>query len=150
GTTRYRHDANHRILEEKRSDGVMLSFEHDRAGNVLRQPGLSDVVIGTANRLKEANGDVFSYNLRGHLDERRNGFLPTRYMYDDRDMLVQCDLKGESRTASYDGTKRRVQKTWRGETTTYYWDDWRLAAEVRHNGSVRLYVYEDHKALAPF
>ena len=76
--------------------------------------------------------------------------LPTRYTYDDVDMLVRCDLKGEPWTASYDGLNRRVQKTWRGETTTYYWDDWRLAAEVRHNGSVRLYIYADHKALAPF
>jgi RHS repeat-associated protein len=150
GTTRYRHDDVHRILEETGPDGTILRFEHDRAGNVVRQPGLSDVVIGAANRIQEANGDSCTYTLRGHLGERRNGSLPTRYTYDDRDMLIQCDLKGEGWTASYDGTKRRVQKTWRGEATAYYWDDWRLAAEVRHDGSVRLYVYVDHKALAPF
>ena len=150
GTTRYRHDAAHRILEETGPDGTTLHFEHDQAGNVVRQPGLSDVVIGAANRIQEANGGSCTYTIRGHLGERRNGSLPTRYTYDDRDMLVQCDLKGEEWTASYDGSKRRVQKTWRGEATAYYWDDWRLAAEVRRNGSVRLYVYADHKALAPF
>ena len=150
GTTRYRHDAAHRILEEARPDGVTRRFEHDWAGNVLKQPGLNGVVIGQANRLKEANGDLCAYTIRGHLSERRNGSLPTRYTYDDVDMLVRCDLRGEPWTASYDGLNRRVQKTWRAETTTYYWDDWRLAAEVRHNGSVRLYVYADDKALAPF
>jgi RHS repeat-associated protein len=150
GTTKYRHDAAHRVLEETRPNGATLRFEHDRAGNLLRQPGLKDVVIGEANRLKQANGELCSYNVRCHLSERRNGSAPTRYIYDDLDMLVGCDLRGEPWTASYDGLCRRVRRTWRGETTTYYWDDFRLAAEVRHNGSVRLYVYADHKALAPF
>jgi RHS repeat-associated protein len=150
GTTEYRHDAAHRVSEELCSNGKILRFEHDRAGNVLKKPGLADVVIGQANRLKEVNGDLCTYTTRGHLGERRNGSAHTRYTYDDVDMLVRCDLKSEPWTASYDGLNRRVQKTWRGETTTYYWDDWRLAAEVRHNGSVRLYIYADHKALAPF
>jgi RHS repeat-associated protein len=150
GTTIYRHDAAHRILEMASPDGVIHRFEHDRAGNVMKQPGLDKVVIGQANRLKEANGNLFDYTIRGHLSERRNGSLPTRYIYDDVDMLIRCDLGGGPWTASYDGLNRRVQKTWRGETTRYYWDDWRLAAEVRHNGSVRLYVYADNKALAPF
>jgi len=150
GTTKYRHDAAHQVFEELRPNGQVLRFEHDRAGNVLKQPGLEGVVIGQANRLKEANGDLFTYTTRGHLGERRNGSAHTRYTYDDVDMLVRCELEGEAWTASYDGLNRRVQKTWRGETTTYYWDDWRLAAEVRHNGSVRLYIYADHKALAPF
>ena len=150
GMTEYRHDAAHRVFEELRSNGKNEHFEHDRAGNVLRQPGLTKVSIGPANRLKEANGDAFAYTMRGHLSGRRNGTLHTRYFYDDADMLIRCDLKGETWTASYDGLNRRVQKTWRNETTTYYWDDWRLAAEVRHNGSLRLYIYADLKALAPF
>jgi len=150
GTTKYRHDAAHRVLEELRLNGRNARFEHDRAGNVLRQPGLTNVLVGPANRLSGANGDAFTYTMRGHLSERRNGTVHTRYFYDDSDMLIRCDLKGESWTASYDGLNRRVQKTWRGETTTYYWDDWRLAAEVRHDGSVRLYIYADHKALSPF
>ena len=145
GTTRYRHDAAHRI-PRRDPDGVTRRFEHDWAGNVLKQPGLNGVVIGQANRLKEANGDLCAYTIRGHLSERRNGSLPTRYTYDDVDTLVRCDLRGEPWTASYDGLNRRVQKTWRAETTTYYWDDWRLAAEVRHNGSVRIHVYADDKA----
>jgi RHS repeat-associated protein len=150
GTTKYRHDELHRILEKVRPNGTALRFEHDRAGNVLRQPSLANVVVGEANRLKEANGDLCTYNIRGHLSERLNSSTATRYRYDDLDNLVQCDLRGEPWTASYDGLNRRVQKNWRGETTTYYWDDFRLAAEVRHNGSVRLYIYADHKALAPF
>ena len=107
-------------------------------------------MVGKANRLKEANGDLALTTIRGHLSERQNSSTATRYLYDDLDMLVRCDLSGEPWTASYDGLNRRVQKTWRGETTTYYWDDFRLAAEVRHNGSVRLYIYADHTALAPF
>ena len=74
----------------------------------------------------------------------------TRYEYNALDMLVRCEINGESWTASYDALCRRIRKTWRGQTTTYYWDDFRLAAEMRHDGSLRVYVYEDNVALVPF
>ena len=151
GTTKYRHDAAHRLIEEVRPDGHARRFQHDAAGNLLEQPGLKGVVIEEANRLKEANGERFTYNHRGDISERQgpNG-TTTRYEYDAQDTLVRCDASGEPWTATYDGLCRRVQKTWRGETTTYYWDDFRLAAEVRQDGSCRLYIYADDVALAPF
>ena len=150
GTTTYRFDAAHRLIEEAPPAGPPRRFEHDVAGNLVRQPGLTGVAVGEGNRLSQANGEVLSYNDRGHLAQRQGSSAATRYEYNELDMLVRCDLKGQTWTASYDGIGRRVQKTWRDETTTYYWDDLRLAAEVRHDGSCRLYIYADHTALAPF
>lgn len=150
GTTKYRHNAAHRLVEETPPSGPARRFEHDAAGNLILQPGLANVVIGEGNRLSEANDEVFTYNDRGNLCQRQGPSGTIHYQYNDLDMLVGCDVKGEAWTASYDGLCRRVQKTWRGQTTTYYWDDFRLAAEVRQNGSCRLYIYADETALAPF
>lgn len=151
GTTKYRHDAAHRLTEEAPPAGPARRFQHDAAGNLLEQPHLKAVVLDEANRLKEANGERFTYNHRGDMSERQGpDGATTRYEYDAQDSLVRCDVNGEPWTASYDGFCRRVQKTWRGETTSYYWDDFRLSAEVRHDGSCRLYIYADNVALAPF
>lgn len=150
GVTKYRFDAAHRLIEEAPPAELPRRFEHDAAGNLVLQPGLTDVVMGERNRLKEANGEVFLYNDRCHLSQRQGPAGTIRYEYNDLDMLVRCHIKGQEWTASYDGLCRRVQKTWQGQTTTYYWDDVRLAAEVRHDGSCRLYIYADETALAPF
>ena len=150
GTVRYRYDEAHRLVEEVLPDGSRRPFSYDPAGNLIVQPGLADVQIASGNRLDTANGDRFAYNDRDHLSAREHPASTTRYEYDVLDMLVQCDVSGESWTASYDALCRRICKTWRGRTTTYYWDDFRLAAEVSHSGVVRVYVYEDDRALVPF
>lgn len=150
GTTKYRHDAAHRVVEEILPDAAPRKFEHDASGNLVSQPGLTDVVVGDGNRLEEANGDLLNYNSRGLLVERKNSTRTVQYEYDNLDMLVRCEMNGGPWTATYDGLCRRVQKTWRGQTTNYYWDDFRLAAEVRHDGSCRIYIYADDTALAPF
>lgn len=150
GTTKYRHDAAHRLVEEVPPDGPARPYELDGAGNLRRQPGLSDVIIGEGNRLNEANGEDFTYNDRNNLSQREGPAGFVRYEYNDLDLLVRCEIKGEPWTARYDSFCRRVQKTWRGETTTYYWDGVRLAAEVYHDGSCRLYFYVDDTALSPF
>ena len=67
GTTRYRHDAAHRLTEAMLPDGQHRIFEHDRAGNLIRQPGLVDVEMECGNRLRCANGDIFTYNNRNHI-----------------------------------------------------------------------------------
>lgn len=150
GTTTYRHDAAHRLAEETPPDGPPRLFEFDAAGNLVRQPGLSNVMLGEGNRLKEANGEVFTYNDRCNLCRRQSLSGTIVYEYDGLDMLARCDVKGKAWTANYDGLGRRVQKTWQDQTTTYYWDAYRLAAEVRHDGSCRIYIYADDTALAPF
>ena len=71
GATKYRHDAAHRLMEEIPPGGPARRFQHDAAGNLLEQPGLKDVVIEEANRLKEANGERYSYNNRGDISERQ-------------------------------------------------------------------------------
>jgi RHS repeat-associated protein len=150
GTTKYRHDAAHRLIEEIRPGGHARRFHHDAAGNLLEQPGLNGVVIEEANRIREANGQRYGYNNRGDVSERQGLTGTTRYEYDALDMLVRCDVDGELWTANYDGFGRRIKKSWRGEASAYYWDEFRLSAEVRQNGSCRVYIYADHVALSPF
>jgi RHS repeat-associated protein len=150
GVTKYRYDPCHRVVEETVPGGPSRHFEYDAAGNLVLQPGLTEVVMDKGNRIHEANGDHFTYNDRDHISLRQGPSGTTRYEYNDLDMLIQCHVNGEQWTASYDAYCRRVKKTWRGQTTTYYWDDVRLAAEVRHHGSLRLYLYADEVALVPF
>jgi RHS repeat-associated protein len=150
GQVLYRHDKAHRLADETLADGTRRHFVFDAVGNLLAQPGLTGVQLGAGNRLHMANGDRFSYDARDHLSLREGPSGKRRYEYNALDLLVHCDINGESWTAEYDGLCRRTQKTWRGRTTTYYWDDFRLAAELRPNGSVRIYIYEDQVALVPF
>ena len=150
GTTRYQYDKAHRLAEETLPDGSRREFTWDLAGNLITQPGLTDVQMAAGNRIRTANGDRFSYDDRDHLSIREGHAGTTRYTYNALDMLVLCEINGEIWTASYDALCRRIRKTWRGQTTTYYWDDFRLAAEVQHDGSLRVYVYEDNVALVPF
>jgi RHS repeat-associated protein len=150
GTTEYGYDAAHRLIEERRPDGVQRRFAYDAAGNLVTQPGLGRVTIGGRNRLQEVNGATCSYNERCHLADVSGAVGRMHFEYNEMDLLVRCDVNGEPWTASYDGLCRRTQKTWRGKTTTYYWDNFRLAAEVQHDGSCRLYIYADNIALTPF
>src|SRR5262249_33164762 len=71
GTVRYRHDAAHRLIEETLPEGGVRRFTQNAAGNLIEQPGLAKTVMDSGNRLKEANGEVFSYDARGNLRERR-------------------------------------------------------------------------------
>jgi YD repeat-containing protein len=145
GTRKYRYDAAHRLTEEEvLGGGSPRLFEFDNAGNLLRQPGLTNVVIGDGNRLKEANGEIFTYNERLNVVQRQGPSSEVLYEYNDLDMLVRCDIRGEVWTASYDGLCRRVQKNWRGQTTLYYWDGVRLAAVRRLLSD--LYLCRRHRA----
>jgi RHS repeat-associated protein len=146
---RYAYDASHRLRQETLPDGTERKFEHDPGGNLVLQPGLTDVVMQEGNRLGSANGDRFAYNDRNHISSRQGPSGTVRYEYNAIDMLTSVEMNGERWTAEYDPLGRRVTKTWRGKSTRYYWDDFRLAAEVRHDGTLRLYVYEDEAALVP-
>jgi RHS repeat-associated protein len=150
GITRYRYDAAHRLICETGPDGASRDFRHDAAGNLLRQPGLAEVVMAEGNRLQAANGDAFIYNDRNHIRHRQGRSGVTRYTYNALDMLVGCEINGEPWRADYDPLCRRISKSWRGQTSAFYWDDFRLMAEVRHDGAVRLYLYLDEAALVPF
>ena len=141
----------HRLIEEKSAGRhVTATFEHDTAGNLVHQPGLTEVVMDSGNRLESANGDIFTYNDRNHISTRQGPGGTIRYEYNALDMLVRCEINGQIWTASYDAYCRRIEKTWLGRTTSYYWDDFRLAAEVKDDGRVRLYLYVDEAALVPF
>jgi RHS repeat-associated protein len=150
GQTKYAHDIAHRLAEEVTPGGGSRRFGYDTAGNLLFQPGLTDVAIEAGNRIRKANGDLFNYNDRDQISFRTSQRATTRYEYDDLDMLVRCDINGSEWTASYDPLGRRVRKVWQGCATTYYWDDFRLACELRPDGSVRIYIYVDEIALVPF
>jgi RHS repeat-associated protein len=150
GTTRYRHDSAHRLVEAILPDGSRSRFEYDAAGNLVRQPGLTEVQMDSGNRLRAANGDRFSYDDRDHVSTRQGPSGTIRYEYNVLGMLVCCEIDGQPWKACYDGYGRRISKTWQGCTTTFYWDNFRLAAELMNYGVVRLYLYTDEVALSPF
>lgn len=150
GLTRYHYDAAHRLRLEESASGQRHEFIHDLAGNLLRQPGLSGVVLASGNRLREANGDVFEYNNRNAITSRQGASGRTVFHYDALDTLIRCEINGETWTAEYDPLCRRTSKTWQGKTTHYYWDDFRLAAESAPDGKIRLYLYVDEASLVPF
>jgi len=149
-TTSYKYDAAHRLTEERLPDGTRRHFGLDIAGNLVRQPGLAEVALVSGNRLESANGDAFTYNERDHISTRQGPGGTTRYEYNALDMLVRCEINGQTWTANYDAYCRRICKTWRRRTTRFYWDDFRLSAEVSHDGRARLYLYVDETALVPF
>ena len=150
GGSSYEYDAAHRLIGEVRSDGSTVRYRYDPAGNLLTQPGLSRVVIGTGNRLAAANGDAFAYNDRDHIASRRSAGETISFEYDSCDRLARCGRPDGDWSAAYDPLGRRVAKTWQGRTVEYYWDSNRLMAERDAEGAIRLYVYLDPDALTPF
>jgi RHS repeat-associated protein len=149
GAVRYVYDAGHRLTRAELPQGHSSFFQHDSGGNLLRQPGLADVIIRDGNRLDAANGDRFEYNARNHISGRSGRSPKTIYHYDSCDMLTACENGHGRWEAQYDALARRISKTFGGKKTEFYWDRDRIAAEVRDDGSVRLYVYADDFAFTP-
>jgi RHS repeat-associated protein len=150
GKIAYHYDAVHRLKGADHEDGRSELYAHDKAGNLILQPGLDGVRIGAGNQLKQANGERFHYDYRGDVVLRESEKRMTRYEYDTFDQLVRISLNGREWEADYDALGRRTRKRWLGHTTEYYWDHDRLSAEIRGDGSVRVYVYADERALTPF
>jgi RHS repeat-associated protein len=148
GTTTYQHDEAHRLAKARLPDGSEHTYIYDRAGNLLRAPGLT-TRIQAGNRLVEANGDSFTYNDRDHVASREDNAGRFSYTYDSRDLLVGIEGPGVSHQAFHDGLGRRTKKTVNGQTWHYYWDTDRLAGEVFPDGRLRVYVYPDAFALVP-
>jgi RHS repeat-associated protein len=152
GTARYDYDAAHRIAIAQTQRGTLSrqsKYLFDSAGNLLQQPGLSEVTLLEGNRVLTANGDRFEYNNRNHISlrEGRNG--TTRYFYDSRDMLVRCETPEGVWSANYDPLGRRISKTFSEHKTEFFWDSDRLIAELSDNRRLRIHVYADAVALVP-
>ena len=150
GWVKYHYDAGRRPKVVEREDGRNELYAHDKAGNLILQPGLDGARIGSGNKLNKANGERFYYDHRDNVVMRGNERKKTGYEYDFFDQLVRISLNGREWRADYDALGRRTRKSWSGQTTEYYWDYDRLSAEVRGDGSVRVYVYADERALTPF
>src|SRR5262249_13661110 len=145
----YTYDAAHRLVAARHPDGKRQVFLHDRAGNLVQQPGLTGVVLSEGNRLAWANGDRFEYNDRNDVAVREGEDGTTRYHYDSRDNLVRCDMRDGTWRACYDPLVRRIRKSYHNQEFQYYWDTDRLAAESIRSGRLRIYVYADAFALQP-
>jgi RHS repeat-associated protein len=148
GTFQYQYDDAHRLARAMLSDRSQQDYVYDRAGNLLKAPGL-EARMQAGNRLLDANGDRFTYNDRDHVATREGRNGKVTYTYDSRDLLVGIDGPGLSYQALHDALGRRTQKTVNGNTWHYYWDTDRLAAEVFPDGRLRVYVYPDGFSLVP-
>jgi RHS repeat-associated protein len=149
GKVAYHYDAAHRLKVAEHEDGKRELYAHDKAGNLVLQPRLGGVRIGSGNKLRQANGEQFYYDHRDNVVLRESERGATRYEYDSFDQLVGISLNGHEWQADYDALGRRARKRWSSRTTEYYWDHDRLSGEIRGDGSVRIYVYADERALAP-
>ncbi len=149
GETCHEYDAAHRLRRRFLPGGRSEVYELDRADNLVRQPGLDDVLLQEGNRLSSANGLSFAYNDRNHIAERQTPDGPVQYSYDSRDQLVRINMPDGAWEAEYDALGRRSRKTFKGQTTEYYWNTDQLIAEVQRDGRLRLYVYAHPMALCP-
>jgi RHS repeat-associated protein len=148
GDVFYEYDAAHR-LRSRVIDSRIENYEMDIANNLVLQPNLSEVTLQEGNRLKAANGVIFKYNERNHIESRQSTEKLTRYIYDSRDQLVRVECTNGIWEAEYDALGRRIRKVWAGKTTEYYWNTDQLIAEVHANGRMRIYIYADPLALSP-
>ena len=149
-TTRYQYDAAHRLTRAEPDGGAAETFHHDDAGNLLLQPGLSDVVLQNGNQLVAARGFELSYDARHHVSVCRRGEKLSFHDHDELDWLVRIRRDQETLTFRYDALGRRVEKRAGEGATRYLWDNHRLAAELSPDGHLRVYVYDDIDALVPF
>jgi RHS repeat-associated protein len=151
GTTSWSYDRTHRLRAAALPNGAREDFAYDGAGNLLRAPGLSDVVLQSGNRLAWANGDQFEYDDRDHLATRTGAGGTRSYAYDSRGLLTRIAHDGlVAWESTYDALGRRTSKTVPVGRTHYYWSTDQLAAEVDPAGRLRVYVYVDALALTPF
>ena len=149
GRTRFQYDRSHRLVEAIHPDGRRDEYRHDAAGNLLKSPTLSGVVLRSGNRIAGANGSTFEYDDRDHVSVVATGGAEARFEYDSRDMLAVVRRDGERWEATYDPLRRRTAKDWHGERVEYYWDTDRLVATRNADGSVRVYLYGDCYAMVP-
>jgi len=148
GDVRYEYDtALH--LRQRYFQGRVDEYSFDVAANLLKQPGLDDVEMQSANRILHANGVLYEYNDRGHVEACVGVDGATAFHYDSRDQLVRVEKKAGVWEAEYDALGRRVRRMWKGNTTEFYWYRDQLLAEIDGHGKVRLYVYADLLALTP-
>ncbi|MFA8391004.1 RHS repeat-associated core domain-containing protein [Burkholderia ubonensis] len=153
GSTEYRYDAAHRLVEESQNGWPVRRFEYDRGGNLLSTPSYPSIQYVEGNRLTAASRSLFRYDDRNRLAEEVRGHdQRTAYRYNSMDLLVEVRWSDRNGVwaAEYDGLCRCTTRTFGADRTDYYWDRDRLAAESRADGALRLYVYVDETALVPF
>jgi RHS repeat-associated protein len=148
GEVLHEYDAAHR-LNRRVIGGRVEDYETDAADNLIRQPGLREVILQPGNRLHSVDGLKVTYNDRNHIDVRETSDGPVRHAYDSRDQMVAVETPKGSWSADYDALGRRSRKTWSGQTTEYFWNRDQLIAEVHADGSFRLYLYADPLAMTP-
>ena len=160
GTTRFQHDAAHRVVLEQPPRSTPLAYQHDAAGNLVRN-GTTRATYLPGNLLATANGKAYAHDVRQNIQSETSRERSRRYVRDERGQLVaieafarpdQPDAAWQPETpwtAQYDVLNRRVAKTHGSATTRFLWDTDRLAAEIRPDGELRVYVYADDFSLTP-
>ena len=150
GTTCYRVDAAHRLVEVIAPSGERFDYEYDAADNLISKPGLSRLELAAGNQAWASAHEIFEHDARDRLAVRRHreGAV-TRYGYDSMDMLVRVDSAEGLWRAGYDALGRRVWAQQGDRRREFWWDGDRLTAELSPTGALRIYIYAGHDALSP-
>ena len=160
GTTRFQHDAAHRVVLEQPPRATPLVYQHDAAGNLVRN-GVTHATYLPGNLLATANGKSYAHDVHQNIHSETSADRARRYVRDERSQLVAVDafLRADDAgapwrpdvpwSAQYDALNRRIAKTHGDATTRFVWDTDRLVAELLPDGQLRVYVYADHFALTP-
>ena len=150
GTCEDAYDSDQLLITERLPDGTKRSFRHDAAGNLLEQPGLSQVSVGPRHRLEWANAELFEYDDNNRIRARRRVNGDVDNGYDGSGRLTSCRVPGGDWRARYDPFGRRLWKSYLDRRVEFFWDRQRLAAEHIGGGLLRLYIYANPEAIVPF
>lgn len=129
GTRRYTYDAMD-LLTSVREDTLLVPFEHDGDGNLLRTWGGDAILYARGDRPTRVGSDELEYDERGNLTLWRSRAGESRFEYTGEGWLKRVErADGTVAEYEYDGMARRSAKTVNGRRTEFDWDGVHLLRE---------------------
>jgi RHS repeat-associated protein len=144
GPTRYVRDARDAPVAELAPGQTPRVRALDLAGNVYRDPSLTDRRYGPGGVLREDAGATLTHDAAGRLVERveRDGSR-WRYVWDALGQLREVTRPDEVRvTFAYDALGRRVRKSTSGREVAFVWDRDDLVHELAADAPTVSWVFE--------
>jgi RHS repeat-associated protein len=115
------------------------AFVYDSVGNLMN--GVDTLKI-PGNRVRAANGFLFSYDTLGNLTSKQGSGWNQTLVWNALGQLKSVTTNGTTTTYGYDGLGRRVRKTISGTATRYLYDGDDLFMELDASGDPKVeYAY---------